>query len=146
MKEEVAKAICAFANDLPNHGQPGVVFIGAEDDGRCANLPITDELLRELADFRSNGNIQPMPLMTVQKHMLNQCEVAVIEVSPSSAPPVRFNGVAYVRVGPRKAIATAEEERLLIEKQRANNISFDLRPVPDASEADLDLVLRTRRS
>ena len=146
MKEEVAKAICAFANDLPNHGQPGVVFIGAEDDGRCANLPITDELLRELADFRSNGNIQPMPLMTVQKHMLNQCEVAVIEVSPSSAPPVRFNGVAYVRVGPRKAIATAEEERLLIEKQRANNISFDLRPVPDASEADLDLALRTRRS
>ena len=28
----VREAICAFANDLPDHRQPGVVFIGAEDE------------------------------------------------------------------------------------------------------------------
>ncbi len=26
--ETVREAVCAFANDLPNHGRPGVVFIG----------------------------------------------------------------------------------------------------------------------
>ena len=30
--EKVRQAICAFANDLPNHAAPGVVFIGARDD------------------------------------------------------------------------------------------------------------------
>lgn len=31
------QAICAFANDLPNHNKAGVLFIGAEDDGAPSN-------------------------------------------------------------------------------------------------------------
>ena len=42
------QAVCAFANDLPNHNKPGVLFIGAWDDGNPSNEPITDELLRAL--------------------------------------------------------------------------------------------------
>jgi ATP-dependent DNA helicase RecG len=44
-KDRISEAICAFANDLPEHRKPGVVFVGTEDDGTCANLGITDELL-----------------------------------------------------------------------------------------------------
>ena len=143
-KEDVAKAICAFANDLPNHGRPGIVFIGVEDDGVCANLPITDELLLELGGFRAEGNILPMPSMTVQKRILNHCEVAVIEVSPSSDTPVRYNGIEYVRVGPRKGIANAEDQRILVEKRRAGNAPFDMRSIPDSGESDLDLDLFDR--
>ena len=44
----IRQAICAFANDLPDHRQPGVIFLGVNDDGTCANLPITDDLLRNL--------------------------------------------------------------------------------------------------
>jgi ATP-dependent DNA helicase RecG len=40
--DKVRQAICTFANDLPNHGSPGVLFIGAKDDGSCAGLAITD--------------------------------------------------------------------------------------------------------
>ena len=31
--EKGRQAVCAFANDLPNHGKPGVLFIGVEDSG-----------------------------------------------------------------------------------------------------------------
>ena len=51
------QAICAFANDLPNHRQPGVLFVGAKDNGQPSGLAITDQLLTTLADLRSNGNI-----------------------------------------------------------------------------------------
>jgi hypothetical protein len=42
---------------------------------------VTDELLRTLADMRSDGNIVPIPSMTVQKKVLNRCEMAVVTVS-----------------------------------------------------------------
>jgi ATP-dependent DNA helicase RecG len=60
-KDRICEAICAFANDLPCHDAPGVVFIGARDDGTPTNLAITDALLSELSDLRSNGDIYPFP-------------------------------------------------------------------------------------
>jgi ATP-dependent DNA helicase RecG len=137
----IRQAICAFANDLPDHRQPGVLFVGVSDNGTCANLPITDELLLTLAHMRSDGNILPLPMMIVQKRVVANCEVAVIEVQPSYSPPVRHDGRVWIRVGPRRAIATLEEERRLTEKRRARDLPFDQRPVPGAAIEDLDLDL-----
>ena len=64
-RNTIRQAICAFANDLPDHRKPGVVFVGARDDGSCTGLPITDELLRTLADMKTDGNILPIPSMSV---------------------------------------------------------------------------------
>ncbi len=140
-RDRVRQAICAFANDLPDHRKPGVVFLGVHDDGTCANLRITDELLRTLSDMRSDGNILPFPMMTVQKKILDGCEAAVVEVQPSYNPPVRYNGRVWIRVGPRRATATAEEERRLSEKRRAGDLPFDQRSVQNATVNDLDLDL-----
>ena len=140
-KNKICQAICAFANDLPAHEKPGALFIGANDDGSCADLEITDELLITLADLRSNGNITPFPTMKVQKKNLCGCELAVIIVEPSDAPPIRFRGRVEVRVGPRRAIATEEEERRLIEKRRAGNLPFDIQPITLATLEDLDFEL-----
>src|ERR1039457_3651285 len=85
-RDKIREAISAFANDLPNHAAPGVLYIGAKDDGSCAGLAVTYELLRTLADMRSDGNIVPIPSMTVQKKVLNRCEMAVVTVEPSDAP------------------------------------------------------------
>jgi ATP-dependent DNA helicase RecG len=134
----VREAICAFANDLPNHQEPGVIFIGVHDDGKCARVPITDDLLLRLADMRSDGNILPLPTMTVQKRELAGCELAVIIVEPSYAPPVRYRGRVWIRVGPRRAIASAEEERRLSEKRRSGDLPFDLRAVRAADVEDLN--------
>src|SRR5579862_86112 len=91
-KDKLRQAMCAFANDLPNHRRPGVLFVGIHDDGGCAGLPITEELLLTLADMRSDGNTVPFPSITVQKRTLQGCEMAVVIVEPADAPPVRFQG------------------------------------------------------
>jgi ATP-dependent DNA helicase RecG len=135
----IREAICAFANDLPNHRQPGVIFIGVDDNGTSTGYPITDEELLTLANMRSDGNILPFPVMTVQKRIINNCALTVIEVQPADAPPVRFNGRTWIRVGPRRAQATQEEERRLTEKRRWGNLAFDQQPVPGATLEDLDL-------
>ena len=99
-KDEVCQAVCAFANDFPRSGQSGVVVIGQADDGRPAGLPVTDKLLLELADLRTNGGILPFPQLSVRELELDGTAVAVVIVEPSSSPPVRFNGRTWIRVGP----------------------------------------------
>lgn len=141
--DRIREAICAFANDLPNHQAPGVLFVGVRDDGSCAGLPITGELLLRLAHMRSDGNIVPIPSMTVQKKTVNGCVLAVIVVQPSDAPPVRLDGRVWIRVGPRRALATPEEEPRLSERRRSRDIPFDLR-VSSAEIGDLDLDLFQR--
>jgi len=134
----IRQAICAFANDMPNHGQPGVVFVGARNDGSCADLVVSDRLLLTLAGMRDDGNILPLPSLTVQKRTLRGCEMAVVIVQPCDAPPVRYNGRIWIRVGPRRATASAEEERRLNEKRRSRDLPFDLHPMRAASMGDLD--------
>lgn len=142
--DRIREAICAFANDLPGHDKPGVIFIGVNDDGSCAGLQITDALLRKLADMRDDGNIQPLPSISVGKRVICGCEIAVVTVQTSLAPPVRFRGRTWIRVGPRRAIATAEEELRLAERRRTRDLPFDLKPLPSAEIDDLDLDLFKR--
>jgi ATP-dependent DNA helicase RecG len=66
--------------------------------------------------------------------------VAAVIVEPSPSPPVRYDGRAYIRVGPSRRLATAEEEAILTERRQAANLPFDARPVPSATVDDLDLV------
>ena len=142
--EKIRKTICAFANDMPNHQLPGVIFIGASDDGMPVRLNITDQLLRTLSDMRSDGNILPFPTMKVQKRMLKGAEVVVVTVESSDAPPVRLRGRTWIRVGPTLRVATFEEERRLAEKRRSHDLPFDISPVTSATKADLDLDLFER--
>jgi ATP-dependent DNA helicase RecG len=128
-KDKLSQSICAFANDLPAHRKPGVLFVGVRDDGQHAGLAITDELLRNLADLRDQGNILPPPSMSVRKVRLAGGDVAVVEVQPSSAPPVRYKGRIYIRIGPRRGIANADDERQLNERRRALDLPFDTRPI-----------------
>lgn len=138
--DKLRKAICAFANDLPGHEQPGVLFIGLEDDGRCANLSIDDALLQKLGGLRCDGKILPFPLMEVAKRNLRGCEVAIIQVEPSDNPPVKMDGRCWIRTGPRRAQAGPEEERRLTEKRRWGNVPYDMQGVAGATvENDLDV-------
>jgi ATP-dependent DNA helicase RecG len=131
------QAICAFANDLPNHNRPGVLFIGAKDNGSPSNHPITDQLLLTLSSMKSDGNIMPMPALTVEKCYLKGAEMAVVTVRPSDMPPVKYDGRIWIRTGPRRDKANAQDERILIEKRRYKNLPFDLYPVPTATLGDL---------
>jgi len=138
-RDRVRQAICSHANDLPNHRQTGVIFIGQRDDLSCAGTTVDDSLLLILAGFRSEGKLLPFPTMHVRKFTFDGCTVAVIEVEPSDNPPIRLDGRIWVRVGPRRAIATAEEERRLVEKRRWGMLPFDAHGVRGATRDDLDL-------
>jgi len=137
--DRIRQAICAFANDLPDHRCPGLIFIGAKDDGSCAGLPITDNLLLQLSQMRDDGKIQPIPSIVVEKRIIEGCEMAVVMVKPSLAPPIRLSGVTWIRIGPRRAIATPEEEKVLAERRRYRDLPFDLNPISTATINDLDL-------
>ena len=137
---KVREAICAFANDLPGHNAPGFIFIGVKDNKAIGTLAVTDALLRQLADMKTDGNIVPPPSMTVGNCTLQGKDVAVVVVQPSNSPPVRYKGAIHIRIGPRRGIATAQDERILNEKRRYGDRPFDLQPIPTASLSDLNLV------
>jgi ATP-dependent DNA helicase RecG len=142
--ERIREAICAFANDLPNHRAPGYLFLGVDDRGQPTGLPITDQLLTTVADMRSDGNILPPPVMSVGQALLKGAPVVVVEVTPSDFPPVRLRGRTCIRTGPRRGVATLEEERRLTEKRALAVRTFDARACPDARLEDLLLeVFRT---
>ena len=137
--ERIREAICAFANDLPRHEKPGFVFVGVKDNRTIADLSVTDELLRQLADMKTDGNIVPPPSLNVEKRVLQGKEIAVVAVQPSDSPPVRLRGTIQIRIGPRRGIATAQDERILNEKRRYGDIPFDLYPIPTSGISDLNL-------
>ena len=135
------QAVCAFANDFPDHRKPGVLFVGAKDDGTPSGLRITDELLRTLSDIRTDGNTLPPPSIVVEKRILRGAEMAVVIVQPSDAPPVRYKGRIWIRIGPRRSVATAQEERILNERRRYRDIPFDVQPLPSCDLSALSRVL-----
>ncbi len=139
--DKFGQAICAFANDLPHNNCPGYLIIGAEDDGRVHPINVTDELLRNVAAIRTDGNVQPQPSMTVQKVSLQEGDVIVAEVYPSQFPPVKYKGRIWVRIGPRKSVANEDDERRLYEKRAANIATFDAMPCMNATLDDVDVAL-----
>jgi len=139
--DKFCEAVCAFANDMPDSKQNGYLLVGVHDDGRLGGLKATDSLLKNLAAIRSDGNVLPIPVMNVETFHLPEGDVVVVEVAPAVLPPVRYRGRTWIRVGPRRAIATPEEEDLLIERRRAKFPTFDSMPCPQARLDDLDLEL-----
>jgi ATP-dependent DNA helicase RecG len=85
VKDKICQAICAFANDLPEHGTSGVIFVGATDDGRPAGLTVDDRLLLELVDLRDQGQILPPPSMAVSRLEVGGQPVAVSRSSRARA-------------------------------------------------------------
>jgi ATP-dependent DNA helicase RecG len=142
--DKIRQAICAFANDLSGSGAPGVLFIGVKDKGEVVGADISDQLLLTLASMRSDGNILPFPSMNVAKRTLKGRDVAVVLVQPADAPPVRFKGTVWVRVGPRRAIASPDDERRLSEKRRFRDLPTDVRPLVSVPLDVLDELLFQR--
>ncbi|HMO32919.1 MAG TPA: ATP-binding protein [Lacibacter sp.] len=135
------EAICAFANDLANHNQPGYLIVGAHDNGTKAGMTITEQNLQTLLSFRTDGRIVPPPSMVVAKFEYPDGELAVVEVQPHFLPPVRFNGRVFVRAGIRRGIANEADERILTEKRTAFARSFDVLPCKGSILEDISIEL-----
>lgn len=139
--DKFGEAICAFSNDLSDCDIPGYLLIGAYDDGRVAGLKATDELLKNIAAIRTDGNIQPQPSMNVEKVSFDAGDIIVVEVFPAQFTPVRYKGKIWVRVGPRKTVANEGDEKILLEKRASNIFTFDALPCLNTTIEDLNLSL-----
>lgn len=139
--EKARQAVCAFANNLPNHDKPGVIFVGVTETGDMAQLEVTDRLLQTLSDMKTDGKILPPPTLTVERRVLKGGAVAVVTVWPADAPPVRYEGRVWIRIGPRRGLATAQDERILNEKRRYRDRSFDTRPIAGCPISELNQIV-----
>ena len=136
--DKFQEAICAFSNDLPNSRKKGYLIIGAYDDGSLSGLKVDDNLLKNISSIRSNGNILPVPVMSVDRFEYNDGDLLVVEVSPSFVPPVRYRGRTFIRIGPRRDVASETEERILMEKRTSFMATFDATPCFSAKISDID--------
>ena len=139
-EDKIRRNVCAFSNDWHGHGKPGVLFIGVNDDGSCAGMQVTDELLVKLSELSRNAGIHPFPIALPDRKTLNGCEMAVVMVAPSHSPPVYYKGDIWVRIGATCRKAKREEEEVLIERRRGKPTTFDtIAAVPQAGIGDLDI-------
>lgn len=137
--DKFCEAICAFSNDLPGSRKKGYLILGAYDNGTLCGLKVTDSLQKKIAAIRSDGNILPLPVMSVEPFEYPEGDLLVAEVSPSMLPPVRYRGRTFIRIGPRRDIASEAEERILMERRMAFLPSFDSMPCMGSSMKDLDI-------
>lgn len=84
--DKFQEAICAFSNDLPNSKKNGYLILGAYDNGTLSGLKVDDDLLKKISAIRSNGNILPLPIMSVERFEYEDGDLLVAEVSPSLVP------------------------------------------------------------
>ena len=139
--DKMGQAICAFANDIGDRKQPGYLLLGVEDNGAFAGKCVTDEQLTALAGFKSEGNLLPPPAMTIYHESFDDGDVVVIEVFPSSYPPIKYKGQVWVRIGPRKCLANNDDIHILEEKRLHSATRFEIIPCVDSCLADLNLDL-----
>lgn len=137
--DKFQEAICAFSNDMSGSREKGFLLIGVDDKGKIDGLKATDELMTRISGIRSSGNILPLPVMATEKVETEEGDVVVVSVTPSTSTPVRYHGRVFIRIGPRKDIASAEEERILAERSSAFLSTFDMNPCNEATLDDLDL-------
>lgn len=133
------EAICAFANDMPGSRKKGYLLLGVRNDGEIDGLKVDDTLMKRISAIRSDGNILPLPVMNTEKVATDKGDVLVVEVTPSFDTPVRYRGRTFIRIGPRRDIASAEEERILAERCAASLPTFDTRPCREAKLEDIDV-------
>ena len=140
-KEELQKIIAideGFRIELTTSTGNMYLLIGVYDDGQISGMKVDDALMKRISGIRSDGNILPLPVIATEKVQTDEGDVLVVEVTPSFDTPVRYRGRTFIRIGPRRDIASAEEERILAERCAASLPTFDTRPCREATIDDID--------
>lgn len=140
-KDKIGQAICALANDLCARGG-GDLLIGVDKRGNpLPDVKTGDADLLKVTEHRDSGKILDRPSMTVEKAAFKGKTVIRVHVEASATPPVRYNGVVWVRPGPTTRRANRDDERVLNERRRSTDGPFDGRTLPGSTLDDLDLRL-----
>ena len=133
---KIGKAICAFSNNLSGREKPSVIFIGIKDNGEILGLSVTDKMLRNIGNIRSDGNLLPLPVINMRKLVIQKKELISIEVLPIRKPPMRHKTRCFVRIGPSVRQASEEEEKILVKRQVSGPLTFDMIGIREAKKEE----------
>ena len=135
-------AICAFANDLADSKQPGVLLIGQNDNREYLGLTEAevDEYLVKIPQIRDA--ISPFTLFEVRAIKIDERMFIAVIVKPSKSLPVRYKKQIYIRLGASTRVAELGDEKELQRKNEQfarNSGLFDqLSPESPPDMDDLD--------
>ena len=109
--EEIAGALCAFANDYAERGV-GYVIVGQRDDKHIEGLQDNADRVSQLISSIARDKCKPAIPVSIEIHERAGKKLAIVEVRKSPARP-HFVGKALVRVGSTTRQATDAEIILL---------------------------------
>jgi ATP-dependent DNA helicase RecG len=136
-REDIREAACAFANDFPRTRKSGLVVVGVRNNLSPSETPITEGLLKQLEEVRTDPSLNPPVVCRVYTSEYERATIGILEVDPSRFPPIRFRGRTCIRVGQKRWYASFEEEARLAESIPVANLPFDMSPVSSTSLSDL---------
>jgi ATP-dependent DNA helicase RecG len=138
LAEKVAKEIAALLNL-----RGGRLILGVEDDGTVTGLTRTPSEAESWIMNLCRQNIQPALIPFWETIAWDDGKVVAVVSLPDHAPDRPYKAkrgghwLTHIRVGTTSREATREEEARLY--QASGMIRYELRPVPGATLADLDL-------
>lgn len=138
--QTLRKVVCALANDLTAAGS-GDLLIGVDKHGQPYPTVTDDATLLHYLSVCNDGDLLPRPSMTVTAGQYAGNPVVRVHVQAADLPPVRTRGIAWVRPGPQTRAASANDERVLIERRSVANLPFDARGLAGTTIDALDLEL-----
>ena len=136
----VLQTVCAFANDYPERGKPGVIFIGVDDkSGDPISDSIDENLLNQLAALGEDPKFSAPLSVNPTRMQYGDGQVAALQVAPFSSPPVKFLQRVYIRSGASTRKANYDQEIRLSEMRLNRNRPYDISPFHRAGLKDLDV-------
>lgn len=126
---------------FPAMDRKGYLMIGAQDNGKLNGLKVVEWLLLKIANIRTDGNILPQPLITVENSLLRQ----VIYLLP------KYNLLNFLRfvtgdvfgfeLALERVLLQKQKKKYWTERRLSNVRTFDAKPCLGTSLQDLDISL-----
>lgn len=126
-RDENLKTICAFANS-----DGGTIYIGIDDSGNGIGVANANKLLEDLPN-KIVSCLGILPEIKIEEQ--NTKQILTIRVN-KNMQPVSYHGRFYVRSGSTTQELRGTELQQFILK--ANNLTWDAIPVPEAKFEDLN--------
>lgn len=126
-RDEYLKTVCAFANT-----EGGIIYVGIDDKGNDSGVLNANKLLEDLPNKIIN-TLGIHPEVKIEDRNLKQILTIAIN---KSIQPISYHGVFYIRSGSTTQELKGNELQQFILK--ANNITWDAIPIPEAKFEELD--------
>jgi len=126
-RDEYLKTVCAFTNT-----DGGVIYVGIDDKGNETGIINANKLLEDLPNKIIN-TLGIHPEIKIEER--NSKQILSITIN-KSFQPVSYHGVFYVRSGSTTQELSGNELQQYILK--ANNLTWDAIPIPEAKFEELD--------